>query len=87
VDWNARLPRRPTGGGCGRGQTPSAGLRHVASDEALEAAPAVPCPDDPGARIEPFRGILVPYGASIPPILQSYLGQTRDVWCGETAGY
>jgi hypothetical protein len=62
-----------------------AGLRHVASEEALEAARAVPCPQEPGARIETLRQILAPYGAGIPPILQSYLGLTRDVWCGETA--
>lgn len=48
-------------------------------------APQWPTPDtNPEQRIRALREWLMPYSLAIPPILQSYMSLSTEIWCGET---
>ncbi len=59
-------------------------LRHEPAPGAVEAIPAR-VDDDPNARIASLRELLAPHNETIPPILQSYMGLSHEIWFGETA--
>lgn len=48
-------------------------------------APHWPMPDASAEqRVRVLRDWLTPYRLSIPPVLQSYMSLSTDIWCGET---
>jgi hypothetical protein len=59
-------------------------LRHVPGPAAVAAIPAN-LGKDVAARIRMVRALIAPWGESIPPILQSYMSLSHDIWFGETA--
>lgn len=62
---------------------PEVRYQHPASGLALTAVdPATT--DTPEHRIQHLRQLLAVHGEPIPPIVQSYLALSNDIWCGET---
>lgn len=59
-------------------------LRHVPDTAAADQIP-VEASSDPRERIRVLRELLAPYDEEIPPILQSYMGLSHEIWFGETA--
>jgi len=61
------------------------GLEFGPGAEALDRVSALECPGTAAAGIAALRALLRPWGVVIPPLLQSYLGISREVWFGQTA--
>lgn len=59
-------------------------LRHVPAAGVVDRIPRE-IGTDPRARIRALRDLLAPYGEDVPPILQSYMGLSHEIWLGETA--
>lgn len=55
--------------------------RNADAGEAVENG----MPDTPENRIQTLRTRLSPFGESIPPILQSYMSLSTNIWFGEAA--
>lgn len=59
--------------------------RHNIAYQVQMTAPEWPHADtNAEQRIRALREWLSPYQLSIPPILQSYMSLSKDIWCGET---
>lgn len=61
------------------------GMAYRPGTPALERVAALESPVTTAAGIAALRALLRPWGVAIPPLLQSYLGISRQVWFGQTA--
>ena len=59
-------------------------LRHRVDPQARAQIPRTVRPD-PAERVRLLRELIAPLGEQIPPILQSYMGLSHEIWFGETA--
>jgi len=62
-----------------------AGIGFVPEPDATERVAALECPGTASDGIAALRALLRPWDVAIPPLLQSYLGISRQVWFGQTA--
>jgi len=61
------------------------GIGFLGCAEAKDRAAGLECPDTAAAGVAALRELLRPWEVGIPPLVQSYLGISRQVWFGQTA--
>ncbi len=59
-------------------------LRHRPATAASDRIPGAVA-EEPAGRIRALRDLLEPHGATIPPIVQSYMSLNHEIWFGQTA--